>query len=306
MRNVVERVLNTLIYLLESPRPVTAEEIRRTVPGYSLDSDDAFHRMFERDKDLLRQLGIPLKLMPLDAWEVDYGYVVDPEEYAIEDPGLTTEERAALSLAASMVQVGGSHFGLDGLRKLGGAERGVALEPFGADLGAEGDLLGALFDAVVQRSPLEFTYRDRQRKLNPYGVAFRRGHWYLVGGGPDGERIYRIDRISKVVAGEAGSFRRPEGFDPKAVLQAQPWETGADDAVEAAVVFDEDVAWWASRTLGVDYSDGPLEVQLPVSNRDAFIGWILSFGPSAEIVSPPELRAELLSRVEAALAGVEK
>jgi proteasome accessory factor B len=306
MRNVVERVLNTLIYLLESPSPVTAEDIRRTVPGYSPDSDDAFHRMFERDKDLLRQLGIPLKLMPLDAWEVDYGYKVDPDEYAMEDPGLTTEERAALSLAASMVQVGGSHFGLDGLRKLGGAERGIAFEPFGADLGAEGDLLGAIFDAVVQRSPLEFSYRGNQRSIDPYGVAFRRGHWYLVGGGPDGERIFRIDRMSSVLAGDPGSFRRPEGFDPKAVLQAQPWETGADDAVEAVVMFDEDVAWWASRTIGVEYTDGALEVKVPVSNRDAFIGWILSFGPSAEIVSPPELRAELVSRVEAALSGVAK
>lgn len=306
MRNVVERVLNTLIYMLESPRPVTAEDIRRTVPGYSLDSDDAFHRMFERDKDLLRQLGIPLKMMPLDAWEVDHGYTVDPDEYAMEDPGLTTEERAALSLAASMVQVGGSHFGLDGLRKLGGSERGVALEPFGADLGAEGNLLGAIFDAVVQRSPLEFSYRGNQRTLNPYGIAFRRGHWYLVGGGPGGERIYRVDRMSRVVAGEGGSFRRPEGFDPKAVLLAQPWETGADDAVEAAVVFDEDVAWWASRTLGVEHAEGPLEVRLPVTNRDAFIGWILSFGPSAEILSPPELRTELVGRVEAALEGVGK
>ncbi|MEX0796895.1 MAG: WYL domain-containing protein [Acidimicrobiia bacterium] len=306
MRNVVERVLNTLIYLLESPRPVTAEDIRRTVPGYSPDSDDAFHRMFERDKDLLRQLGIPLKLMPLDAWEVDYGYKVDPEEYAMKDPGLTTEERAALSLAASMVQVGGSHFGLDGLRKLGGAERGIAFEPFGADLGAEGDLLGAIFDAVVQRSPLEFSYRGTLRNINPYGVAFRRGHWYLVGGGQDGERIFRIDRIANVLAGDPGSFRRPAGFDPKAVLQAQPWETGADDAVEAVVVFDDDVAWWASRTIGVDYTNGVLEAKVPVSNRDAFIGWILSFGPSAEIVSPPELRAELISRVEAALSGVAK
>ena len=306
MRNVVERVLNTLIYLLESPRPVTAEDVRRTVPGYSLDSDDAFHRMFERDKDLLRQLGIPLKLMPLDAWEVDYGYKVDPEEYAMEDPGLTTEERAALSLAASMVQVGGSHFGLDGLRKLGGAERGIAFEPFGADLGAEGDLLGAIFDAVVKRSPVEFSYRGTRRHINPYGVAFRRGHWYLVGGGPDGERIYRVDRMSSVLAGDPGSFRRPEGFDPKAVFQSQPWETGADDAVEAVVVFDEDVAWWAGRTIGVDHTDGPLEVKVPVSGRDAFLGWILSFGPSAEIVSPPGLRDELLSRVEAALSGVEK
>jgi predicted DNA-binding transcriptional regulator YafY len=303
MRNVVERVLNTLIYLLESPRPVTAEEIRRTVPGYSPDSDEAFHRMFERDKGLLRQLGIPLELVALDAWEVDYGYTVNPEEYAMEDPGLTDEERAALSLAATMVQVGGGHFGLDGLRKLGGAERGIAYEPFGADLGAEGDLLGAIFDAVVQRSPLEFDYRGSRRKLNPYGVAFRRGHWYLVGGGPEGERIYRVDRVSDVSAGDSGSFRRPEGFDPKAVLKAHPWETGADDPVEASVIFDPEVAWWASRTLGLEYTDGPLEVHLPVSNRDAFIGWILSFGPSAEIVAPLDLRAELLNRVDAAVAG---
>ncbi|MEX1249057.1 MAG: WYL domain-containing protein [Acidimicrobiia bacterium] len=303
MRNVVERVLNTLIYLLESPRPVTAEEIRRTVPGYSPDSDEAFHRMFERDKNLLRQLGIPLELVALDAWEVDFGYTVNPDEYAMEDPGLTDEERASLSLAATMVRVGGGHFGLDGLRKLGGAERGIAYEPFGADLGAEGDLLGAIFDAVVQRSPLEFDYRGNRRKLNPYGVAFRRGHWYLVGGGAEGERIYRVDRVSNVSAGDPRSFRRPEGFDPKAVLQAHPWETGADDPVEASVIFDPEVAWWASRTLGLEYTDGPLEVHLPVSNRDAFIGWILSFGPSAEIVAPLDLRAELLSRVDAAVAG---
>src|SRR3970282_320044 len=118
MRNVVERVLNTLIYLLQSPRPVTAEDIRRTVPGYSQDSDEAFHRMFERDKGLLRQLGVPLKLVALDAWEVDHGYTVDPEEYAMDDPGLTAEERAALSLAATMGQGGGSHFCLGGLRNL--------------------------------------------------------------------------------------------------------------------------------------------------------------------------------------------
>jgi predicted DNA-binding transcriptional regulator YafY len=306
MRNVVERVLNTLIYLLQSARPVTAEDIRRTVPGYSQDSDEAFHRMFERDKGLLRQLGVPLKLVALDSWEVDHGYTVDPEEYAMDDPGLTAEERAALSLAATMVQVGGSHYGLDGLRKLGGAERGIAYEPFGADLGAEGDLLGTIFDAVVQRSPLEFVYRDNPRKVNPYGIAFRRGHWYLVGGGSDGERIYRVDRITNISAGEAGSFRRPDSFDPDAVLRAHPWETGVDDVIEAKVTFDSDVAWWASRTLGVDHTEGPLEVPLPVSNRDAFIGWILSFGPSAEIVSPSDLRDELVSRVEAAVAGAKR
>ena len=122
MQNVVERVLNLLIYLLESPAPVTAEDVRRTVLGYDEQTDEAFHRMFERDKDVLRKLGVPLSRHPLDAWEVDYGYTVDPDEYAIPDPGLTQDERVALSVAARMVRLGGSHAGLDALLKLGGIE----------------------------------------------------------------------------------------------------------------------------------------------------------------------------------------
>ena len=74
-------------------------EIRQTVAGYDQASDEAFQRMFERDKDVLRRLGVPLEREALDAWEVDYGYTIDPEAYAIPDPGLTEEERVALSVA---------------------------------------------------------------------------------------------------------------------------------------------------------------------------------------------------------------
>ena len=70
MKNVLERLINLLVMLLTSSRPVLAEEIRRTIPGYSADSDEAFHRMFERDKDLLRGIGIPIELRPTDGWEV--------------------------------------------------------------------------------------------------------------------------------------------------------------------------------------------------------------------------------------------
>ena len=257
MQNVVERVLNLLIYLLESPHPVTADEVRQTVLGYDDQTDDAFHRMFERDKDVLRRLGVPLKREALDAWEVDFGYTVDPDEYAIPDPKLTQEERVALSVAARMVRLGGSPAGLDALIKLGGIERGVGLEPLGADLGAEADTLGQLFGAITERRPIEFRYRDSPRSLNPYGMAHRRGHWYLVGAGPSGDRIYRVDRINKLGVGEeANTFSKPRGFDIKKVMDTQPWESGSDPLVEAAVLFDEDVAWWAARTLGLPEPDG--------------------------------------------------
>lgn len=303
MQNVVERVLNLLIFLLESSHPVTADEIRRTVQGYDEQGDAAFHRMFERDKEVLRGLGVPLERKAMDAWEVDFGYTVDPGKYAIPDPKLSDEELAALSLAARMVRLGGSHAGLDGLLKLGGVERGSGLEPLGADLGAEAGVLGRLFEAVTERKKINISYRGRTRKVAPYGVAHKRGHWYLVGAGKDGERQYRVDRIDDLEVTDEG-FDRPKRFDLRRALDTQPWDLGDEEKVVATVVFDPDVAWWAARTLGESHHEGqPLRLQVPVSNRDAFIGWVLSFGASAEVVEPPELRSLIRERVEAALRG---
>lgn len=305
MQNVVERVLNLLIYLLESPVPVTADQVRNTVLGYSEQGDDAFHRMFERDKDVLRRLGVPLKRQALDAWEVDFGYTVDPDEYAIPDPGLNQEERVALSVAARMVRLGGSHAGLDALLKLGGIERGVGMEPIGADLGAEAEMLGSLFGAITEHRMIEFEYRGTQRHLEPYGIAHRRGHWYLVGAGPEGERLYRVDRVESLqVSDEAGTFTKPRGFDVRSIMDVQPWETGRDPQVEATVRFQPDVAWWAARTLGLDDPNGELTTTVPVTNRDAFVGWVLSFGDAAEVIEPEEIRDEVRRRVDAALGAL--
>jgi predicted DNA-binding transcriptional regulator YafY len=306
MQNVVERVLNLLIYLLESPHPVTADDVRNTVQGYDDQTDEAFHRMFERDKDVLRRLGVPLKRQPLDVWEVDFGYTVDPDEYAMDDPGLNQEERAALSLAARMVRLGGSHLGVEALLKLGGVERGIGLEPMGADLGAGASDLGELFAAVTERREVTFTYRGTERHLLPYGIAHRRGHWYVAGASGGEERVYRVDRMEDVtVSEEAGTFKKPKGFDIRRVMDVQPWEAGTGDRVEAQVRFDPDVAWWAARTLGLPEpgNDG-LVATVPVANPDAFIGWVLSFGEGAEVISPEEMRREVKERVAGALKGL--
>jgi predicted DNA-binding transcriptional regulator YafY len=306
-QNVVERVLNLLIYLLESSHPVTADEVRNTVQGYDDQTDEAFHRMFERDKDVLRRLGVPLKRQPLDVWEVDFGYSVDPEEYAIEDPRLTQEERAALSLAARMVRLGGAHLGVDALLKLGGLERGGGLEPVGADLGPGASDLGDLFAAVTGRRRIRFDYRGSPRSVEPYGIAHRRGHWYLAGAAAGEERVFRVDRMEHLeVAEEAGTFKKPRTFDIRKVMDVQPWESGPGDRTEAAVRFEADVAWWAARTLGLpEPKEGTaLTAEFPVVNRDAFIGWVLSFGDGAEIIAPEEMRQEVRDRVEAAIQGV--
>lgn len=306
MRAVVERVLNLLIYLLESPNPVTADEVRHTVAGYDEQTDEAFHRMFERDKEVLRRLGAPIKREALDAWEIDHGYTVDPDEYAVPDPKLTGEERVALSVAARMVRLGGSYAGLDALLKLGGIERGVGIEPLGADLGAEADSLGALFGAITESRHIRFSYRGDPRRLNPYGMAYRRGHWYLAGESGGRELVYRVDRMGEIeVDPEAGTFSKPATFDVRTIMDGQPWESGGDAEIEAVVRFDEDVAWWAARTLGLAEPDRDLVASVPVSNRDAFIGWVLSFGASAEVLEPSDVRNEIRHRVSAALEGIK-
>jgi predicted DNA-binding transcriptional regulator YafY len=103
------------------------------------------------------------------------------------------------------------------------------------------------------------------------------------------------------VAGVPNAFVRPRNFNLRAEIDAHPWEAGPDEAVTAKVRFEPEMAWWAARTLHVQHTDGPLEVELPVANVDAFIGWLLSFDDSAVILEPPDLRRQLVERVEAAL-----
>jgi len=302
MQNVVERVLNLLIYLLESPTPVTSNDIRNTVHGYADQSDEAFHRMFERDKQVLRRLGVPLKLEALDVWEIDEGYTVDPEEYAIPDPRLDEKERLALTVAGRLVRLGGTEAGVGAIIKLGGMERGDGLEPLGADLGEGVEVLGELFGAISERRKTEFSYRGQPRKVEPYGIAHRRGHWYLVGNTVDGERMYRVDRIEDLKVGaESDTFVKPKGFDIRSVVDSQPWEAGTDPIVETEVRFDAEVAWWAARSLGLAEPNDELTVTVPVANRDAFVGWVLSFGDSAEVLEPAEMREAIATRVSEAL-----
>lgn len=300
---VIERILNLLAFLLTVGRPVSAEEIRYTVAGYEQDEDEAFRRMFERDKELLRQLGISLERQATDAFEVEYGYVVPEGGYELPDPGLTDEERAALWLAAQAVRLGGQPAGPEALFKLGGVAGSVGGEPLAANLGEEVGLLGDLFTAVVEHRLARFEYRGKTRLFQPYGLVHRRGHWYLVGETREGEaRAFRVDRISDLeLRGEAAAFARPASFDVERSIPDAPWEAGPEDLL-AEVVFDAEVAWWARREIGAnatitEEADGSLRAKLPVAHPDAFVGWLLGFVDQAKILGPPELRERLLARV---------
>jgi predicted DNA-binding transcriptional regulator YafY len=303
MNRVIERILNLLAFLLTVGRPVTADEIRHTVAGYDQEGDEAFRRTFERDKDLLRRLGVPITLEHTDAWEVEQGYVVTPDDYALEDPGLTEEERAALWLAASMARVADGLAGPGAMFKLGGVGP-TTPDTFAADLGLESEALGEIFGAIAERRVIGFEYRGADRRLEPYGLAHRRGHWYAVGGTRDGLRNFRVDRMRSVLAlGDPDAYEIPDGFDLTTETPAAPWSVG-DDEVTVEVVFDAEAAWWARGQIGGtaridDHADGSMTARFPVARVDAFIGWLIGFDDRAEVIGPVEVRDRFIAHVGA-------
>jgi proteasome accessory factor B len=304
MQKVIERILNLLAYLLTVERPVTADEIRHTVAGYDRDSDAAFHRTFERDKDLLRRLGIPIEREATDVFEVEFGYVVHDDNYALQDPALTDEERTALSLAVQAVGFGGRPSGQEALMKLGGSVGSLEGTQLGADLGERADAVAEAFSAVSERRLLTFAYRGHPRTIRPYGLVHRRGHWYLVGSGDveDETRVYRLDRATDLqIGGRAKAFDTPVGLNPADEVLHHPWDAG-DGAEVATVVFDEEVAWIAERELGsratiTHRTDGSLEAEIEVAAPAAFLGWLVGFEDQAELTAPPELRRRFISYV---------
>lgn len=309
----LERILTLTATLLEATRPLSAEELREKIPGYP-ENKASFRRQFERDKDDLREMGIPLTMAEVPGTDPPkQGYRIRREDYYLRDPGFTADELAAVHLATSLVRLDTAR-GVEGLLKL----EGVADEPAVgvAGGGSGGDALADLpgdpnlaraFSAVVERRPLTFTYRGRERVVDPHRIEYQRGRWYLQGhehgaDAPDGgesTKNFRIDRIEgEATTGPAGSFVPPPVAD--AGRPAQPWEYGEGDPVLAHLLVDGGQAAWAVQHLGDDAvvdrrPDGSVVVEVPVTNPDAFRSFVLTFLDHAEVLAPPSLRDDVVA-----------
>jgi proteasome accessory factor B len=216
------------------------------------------------------------------------------------------------------VQVEGS-WGRDAtvraLRKLAGVatgEEGAAggagddLEAVGLAALPGGDAVAVAFGAIGERRRLAFSYRGEARVVDPWRLSFRRGQWYLAGfdHGRGEERLFRLDRVEGPLSvdGPPGSFARPPGGD---AAPPPAWRIGDDDEMVAELVVDAHQARWAVDALGEDTvkargADGSVVFEVGVTNVGAFRSFVLGFLDHAEIIGPPDLRADMV----AWLAGV--
>jgi proteasome accessory factor B len=314
----VERVLNLLLLLLETRRPLTLEEIRAKIPGYPA-SDQAFRRAFERDKEELRELGIPVERAPTDAWGVEEGYRVPEERATLPAIDLARDEQAALWLAAQAwgadALPGEAHLALMKLALASRLPDEAADAPWlRARVDASGRALAVLLDAIQRRKRVRFRYRTggageaQERVVDPYALRHR-GAWYLAGlDHARGEvRHFKLDRIDgavEVASGAAPDFAPPEG--PVADIPRGPW--AGEGRRRARIAFAPEAAWWVERRTGAprlaEREDGWVELEIPFDDADLLLSWTLGFGDDAVVVSPPDLREEAVARLRRA-AGAD-
>jgi proteasome accessory factor B len=310
----LERLLNLVALLLETNRPLTFEEIRETLDAYRSDNPDSAKRKFERDKDILREYGIPLRMTDTDVWGVEQGYVIPKDEYYLPEIAFTADEVTALFVAA---QSGTEELAAaQGVRKLlYGSDGGVLVGHAGGPLVSGSDTRGvrviAAAEAANGHRRIRFGYRTSQgveslREVDAHAVVFRGGHWYLVGTDRErGElRAFRLSRLTGDPEDVGEGSAPPEGFRASEQIGDTPWSAPSDDV--ALVAFAPDAAILAEGSLAGatrrgERDDGWVILAIPASDDEAVAALVLGYGPTAEVLEPASLRDEVTRRLEGLL-----
>jgi proteasome accessory factor B len=306
-----ERLMGLLIMLLVQRRHVDKRRIREQL--YPDLGDDAFERKFDRDKEELRSLGVPIEVATLDPYFGDeVGYRVRPDAFALPEISLDADEAAVLGLAGKVWE----HARLarattDAVRKL--AAQGLEVDAAALDLvqpriGAEEPAFPAFWEATATRTPLRFTYSrgggpPAERHLEPWGVLRFSGRWYAVGFDTDreAERVFRLSRVSGEPRpdGEPGSYRVPPGTDVAAVARSLARPAPAEPA-EVLVrertchQLRRMAATVAPGVRGPDDRTAWDRLELP---RDDVAAEVLACGGAAYVVSPAALRDDVVTRL---------
>lgn len=305
MHDPLERVTNLLTLLLERRTALTLEEIAFELAGFYPANPVARRGAFERDKSLLREIGVPIETEVLGGLQAGQtAYRLDRNRYELSGLRLDDDERQALQVAVAAAR---SEVGQEGVWKLGG-EPGPS-SPVLANVPQLAQL-PSLRAASSAHCTVTFTYRGVDRAVDPYGLLLRTGFWYVVGldHGHGEVRTFRVDRIEgDVTVGEQG-FERPVGFDPRAAFPADPKALGGDEAAEATVLVAPARAAGVRRELGDDavvrvLDDATVEFKVPCANIDAFRSWLIGLGEHAEVVAPAEVRHSFVAWLRGLAGG---
>lgn len=330
----VERLVNLTIALLETRRPLTFDDLRRRTSYYPQPDPASARRMFERDKETLRSLGVPIETRQ-DFGMDDPGYLIERRAYELRGVDLDAEEVAALALAVDMI--GASEGALPLAKVAARAPDPAPLERPATRVAIPVTDVEVFAPAIVERRVIRFEYRTADgrvglRTVEPYGIVRRRRAWYLVGHDRDREqpRGFRTDRIQGEleVLDPPAAFTVPEDLDLGAVvsgpenqlvsvlLEARPqgrWPLEVRGGRDEGPGPGPDVSTTAAAS-GVEEPDGEESDgeesdsatldsgtrRIRLDGIDPFRdrAWLLGLSPDASVIEPEDLRVTLRRALE--------
>ncbi len=357
MADALVRLLNLYGMLLRAHEddPLTHREVvHLTAPVYPDYRGESGRRAFRRDRQHLQAAGVPIR----QTYQTDIagapGWWIPGDEWFLPGLALTAEQRHALARAARTVDFGDVLWAPLAATKLTGRATDTSTDTSrtGTD-GAPTDGAGrgtrtvavfvappalpALQEARSRRAVAEFSYAGRQRRIDTWGLAHARGHWYVVGrehptgqGGPNGgtgerlavgspeaggpadgahrSKVYRVDRIegSVVLGAEPGAYEVPGDDEVRARVPADLWSWGGS-SFPVRVAVDAEVAGIVAADVGEGLTtsptgDGRMTLCFGCTRRDVFLSWVLGLGHRAEVLEPTDLRVEVVRRLRSVLA----
>jgi predicted DNA-binding transcriptional regulator YafY len=311
-----ERLMNLALCLMNTKRPLSKRELRDSIEAYreaaDSASEDSFNRMFERDKDDLRELGLVIDVDE-NALDGELGYLARRDRNRLPEISLDAEEAAALSLAAGVwtqARLAGAASGaLHKLRAGGalaegdGAEAHSALEP---RIPAREAAFEPLLAAARDRRPVSFAYRKsgaaqpEQRSVEPWALECWHGHWYLAGWDRDRKdvRVFRLSRITGRVKARHDAFRAevPDHVD---VRQHVARFAGEGATATAMIRLRRGAAFpLRTKALHAEPVDADWdELEIPFGHGLA--ADLTEFGADVLVVGPAELRSDVIARLRA-------
>ena len=309
-----ERILNLTICLLVSGRYLPKERIREAVEGYHHLSDAAFERTFERDKDELRALGVPIEVGGYDPFfDDEAGYRIVASEFELPAIELDAEEASVVGVAArvwqhaSMAQ--STQSAIAKLRAAGVEPDTSQLATLEPSVSATEPAFEALWTAVLDRTRVSFVYREgATRTLEPWGITSSKGRWYVIGRDVDRDatRMFKMSRITGVPrrASRPGAFSVPEDLDLRRLAQAL---APAEPTAEAVVAIRSGRAVSFRRRARPTTTEVPLPSGFEVyavgySDPHTLAEEIARYAADVVVVEPVDIRALVIDNLAAVAA----
>jgi proteasome accessory factor B len=301
-----ERLINLTLALLASKRYLSKAEILRNIPGYE-GSPETKERMFERDKDDLRSLGIQIDVNNFDPlFEDEQGYLIKSDSFQFAENEFSKEELLLLTMAANLwhdsaVEIDSQNALLKIQSLSGPVENDMTTTPT-LRIAEDWQLLVSIFTAVQNKQSLEFSYRGKKRQVNPYGLYSSNGFWYLIAFEVNVIKSFKLVRIEGEVdfIGEKDAFEKPDNFNIGNFLK--------EESSSVSRVSKLQVRKGAALSLRNKFTVKDLDsewdlMDIPYTNEQELLEMVLWHGTDLKLIEPAALRQLLVANLESYLNG---